>query len=149
MESRRWDCGAQTAEQGERVEVDGDGAAGVGATQVDADEAVGQPLEPVLCDGRTQDVAQESFAATRVARRSGVGRVQGEARAGGGQRRCQLDPVLCAQGDGLPAVAALGTRRGKARNGCGGESRPGWLTLGDVAGKDAQGVVAFDDTEAK
>lgn len=53
----------QPGQQGERIEIDGDGAVGIRPLEDDADQAVGLWLELVLGDGRAQDVPEQRFSA--------------------------------------------------------------------------------------
>jgi len=51
------------AEEGQRVQVDGDGAVGVRLLEDDADQAVLPVLDLVLRDGGPQDVSEQRLAA--------------------------------------------------------------------------------------
>ncbi len=53
----------ETAQEGERIHVDRDGAVSVGPLQEDADQAVFTLLDPVLREGRPEHVSEQRLAA--------------------------------------------------------------------------------------
>jgi hypothetical protein len=104
----------EPTEQGQGIEVDGDGDVGKGLLEGDADEPVGASRDALLGDGRSENVLAEGLAPERVEGSGARGRVQGEAveaRAEGlvegerlgdeGRRRTTLS-------------SRLGSRRGRA-----------------------------------
>jgi hypothetical protein len=79
VEARRRDRRGEAAEQGERVEVDGDGAVAERLLQGDSDEAIGAWQEPFGGDGWAQDVLEEGLAALVVLGTGAGGGVEAEA----------------------------------------------------------------------
>jgi hypothetical protein len=64
--ARRRDAGGETAQQRERIQLDGDGPVGEGPLGEDADQAVLALLDLVLCNRRAKHVAQQRLAAGGV-----------------------------------------------------------------------------------
>jgi hypothetical protein len=129
---RRRDGSCEAAEQGEGVEVDGDGAVAEGLLQRDADEAVGARQEPFGGNGGPQDVLEEGLAALVVLGTGAGGGVEGEAELADRERRGDGDAGAPLEGELHGTAEKLGASRSQAGDGCGGELREGRVALGEV-----------------
>jgi hypothetical protein len=65
VKARRRDCRCKSAQQGERIEVNGDGAVAERPLQSDAHEAIGASLKSLARERRAKDVSDGSAGDAR------------------------------------------------------------------------------------
>jgi hypothetical protein len=82
MPTRRGNARRQTTEKREWVHVDGVGAVTVGLAQLDANQAVGQKVQALLAERRSEDVFAEGLTGSGVLSACASGSVQGESHLG-------------------------------------------------------------------
>jgi hypothetical protein len=149
---RRRHRGCKPTEQGQRIHLDGDGAVGEGTAQLDAHQAAGRELQPLLGDGRPEQVAKQGQATELVVGLDGGGGVLGEAHsvaASGPVISTPARPRRVMAGTGRQGpVATIGAGGHEAADRGSGELGKGRLAHGEVVGQQDEIVGLLDDAAA-
>jgi hypothetical protein len=135
--SRRDNQGSESGDEGERLDVHGRSAVGPRLLEVQPHGSFGQDAQPVVGQGRTQDVPAQPFAARLVVGGDARGSLQVEGVGGGAEVALGHGAVVGVEHDAdRLALGGWACGRGAGR-GSGEQLGEQWVLL-------AQGLVRYD-----